>query len=308
VMRALRRTAPGTIELCEIPEAEAAEGEILVDVLYSSVNPFDVQVMRGEIGRDASRPLTLGAECTGLVDGELVFVSGGLGADRDGTHSERVSVPPGSVRRLPRRADARKVATVGVAGGTAWRAVHQLAEVTAKDVVLVLGASGGVGSFAAQLAVATGARVLAQTADAQKAERLTALGLEGLVADTPERLTEAVRASDVSVVLDPLGGDYVSGLLSVLRPRARVVTYGVLAGRSTTLDLAKLYGAGLRILGTSGGSTPPGEREAALSAAMDSVLTDEVVVMDEVLPLDRGLEAFARLQARDFCGKLLLQP
>ena len=217
-------------------------------------------------------------------------------------------MPETSVHELPAGADPRAVATVGVAGKTAWRAIHQLAEVTPQDVVLVLGASGGVGAFAAQLARAAGAAVLAHTGAADKADRIEGLGSEVVVGADPAAVTDAVREHGVSVVLDPLGGDYVSSLLPVLAPSARVVTYGVLAGRTTSLDLGVLYGRGVRVQGTSGGTTPPDEGAAALAGALDAVVSGAVRVEHEVLPLEDGPVAFDRLAERSVVGKLLLCP
>jgi NADPH:quinone reductase len=307
MMKALRRTAPARLEVREVATPETGAGDdLLVEMAYAAVNPFDAQVLRGEIG-DAERVLTLGAEGAGRVDGRPVQVSGGgLGVARDGTFAPWVLAPRAAVRFLPEDADLALAATVGVAGKTAWRAVHQLAEVGADDTVLVLGASGGVGTFAAQLARATGARVLAHTGSTAKADRLAALGLEPVVADAPDELARVVSGRAVSVVLDPLGGDYVASLLPVVAPAARVVTYGILAGRTTTIDLATLYGKGIRILGTSGGTTPPEDADASLEGALAAVLEGAVVVDHEVLALAEGPVAFDRLRERSVSGKLLL--
>lgn len=308
-MRAIQRVEPGQARLTEVAAPQASEGEVLVDVLFAAVNPFDMQVLRGEIGPEPSRVVTLGAEATGLVDGRLVQVSGGgLGVGRDGTFAQAVVVPTSVVRPLPAGADPATAATVGVAGRTAWRAVHQLARVTPDDVVLVLGAGGGVGMFAAQLARLIGATVIAQTASGSKAARLRALGLDTAVAGSPVELRHAVEDRGVTVVLDPLGGDYLSALLAVLKPRARAVTYGVLAGRTTQIDLARLYGGGLQIVGTSGATTSPAESEEALAGALEALTSGDVVVDVEVVPLSAGPEVFDRLAQRSVTGKLLLQP
>lgn len=307
MMKALRRTSPGRLEVQDVfaPDG-ASDGEVLVDMAFAAVNPFDAQVLRGEIG-DGSTVITLGAEGAGTVDGRPVQVSGGgLGVVRDGTFAPQVLAPRAAIRPLPDDAALALAATVGVAGKTAWRAIHQLAEVGADDTVLVLGASGGVGTFAAQLARDTGATVVAHTGNPDKAARLSELGLEALVADDPAVVAKAMSERGVSVVLDPLGGDYVSSLLSVVAPAARVVTYGVLAGRTATFDLGTLYGKGIRVIGTSGGTTPADESAASLEGALAAVLDGHVVVDHEVVPLVDGAEAFDRLAKRSVSGKLLL--
>lgn len=306
-MTALRRTSPGQLEKQQVTAPQGAgEDEVLVEMAYASVNPFDAQVLRGEIG-DPQRVLTLGAEGAGRIDGKPVQVSGGgLGVARDGTFAPTVLAPRSAIRFLPEGADLARAATVGVAGKTAWRAIHQLADVGPEDAVLVLGASGGVGSFAAQLARSTGARVIAHTGNAAKSDRLTGFDVEPLVADSPEAVVEGVSEHGVTVVLDPLGGDYVTSLLPVLAPSARVVTYGVLSGRTSTINLATLYGKGIQILGTSGGTTRPEDAESALEGALAAVLEGRVAVDHETLDIQDGTRAFDRLAQRDVSGKLLL--
>lgn len=305
-MKAVRRTAPGVAEVQQVAEpTSVGPDEVLVEMHFAAVNPIDAMILRGDVGADPDRVITLGSEGSGVVDGRRVQVSGGLGAGRDGTFAPLVVAPKASVRPLPDGADLALAATVGVAGKTAWRAIHQLARVGGDDVVLVLGAAGGVGTFAVQLARAAGARVLAQTGQASKSERLTALGAEPVVAETPTEVAEAVAGAGVTVVLDPLGGDYVASLLPIITPSSRVVTYGVLAGRTTTVDLGVLYGKGIKILGTSGGTTPPDESDAALEGALRAVLEGVVVVDYEVLSLDEGPAAFTRLKERTVAGKLL---
>lgn len=308
-MRAVRRIRPGVVEVTDVGVSRPLDDEVLVEVEYAGVNPFDVQVSRGEIGPRPDVPLTLGAEATGLVDGRLVLVTGGgLGSARDGTFAARAVVAAASVHEVPADADPIAVATVGVAGRTAWRAVHQLAGVTSADTVLVLGASGGVGEFAAQLARNVGATVIAPTGSPEKADRLRALGIEPLVAAGPGPVVDRVRERGVTVMLDPLGGCYFSDLLPVLAPAARVVTYGVLAGRITTLDLGVVYGRGIRVLGTSGGTTPAGEAATALTGALREVIDGRVRIDCEVVALEDGATAFARLASRTVMGKLLLRP
>lgn len=306
-MKALRRTAPTVAELTDVEQPEPRDGEVLVKMAHAAVNPFDLQVLRGEIGADTARVLTLGAEGVGTVDGRLVQVSGGgLGVGRDGTFAPWVLAPSSAVRPLPEGADPRRSATVGVAGKTAWRTVHQLAGVTSDDVVLVLGASGGVGIFAAQLARAAGARVLAHTASDTKAARLAELGLEPVTAATAVELVAALAGTGVSVVLDPLGGDYSAALLPHLALGARIVSYGVLAGRTASIDLGVLYSRGLTLRGTSGGTTPEAESEQALAGALDAVLTGAVRVDVESVPLAEAPRALRRLTERTVTGKLVL--
>ncbi|MFE7215687.1 zinc-binding alcohol dehydrogenase family protein [Streptomyces sp. NPDC057611] len=308
-MQAVRRVEPGRFAVAGVELRDPTDGEIVVDVAFASVNPFDLQVLRGDIAPRAPWPLTLGAEASGCVDGVPVQVSGsGIGSILDGTFAPRLIAPQGAVRPLPHGADLEGAATVGVAGKTAWRVVHQLARVGADDVVLVLGGAGGVGLFAAQLARSTGAEVLVHTGSPAKAAGVEALGLQPVVADTRSALVGHVAAHPPTVVLDPLGGDWMATLLPALAPRARVVVYGTLAGRAARIDLRDLYSKGISVLGTSGATTPADESAQALAGALGAVVAGDVHVPREVLGLPDAGEAFDLLQARSVVGKLLLKP
>lgn len=129
-----------------------------------------------------------------------------------------------------------------------------------------------------------------------------------MVAPSATALAAAVDPGLVTVVLDPLGGDYVTALLSRLAPGARVVSYGVLAGRQATLDHGVLYGRGIHIFGTSGGTTTAADAVAALEGAFGALSEGSVTVQTSILPLDEAAEAFNLLQSRQVIGKVLLRP
>jgi NADPH2:quinone reductase len=309
-MLAIVRTARGTAELRHVATPEPAAGERLVRVCFSGLNPFDLQVRDGDIG-PTDEPLILGAEAVGVCDGDWVTVGGsGVGAVRNGTLAEWVAVPDAAVRMLPGDLDPVLGATVGIAGKTAWRAVHQLAKVEASDVVLVLGASGGVGSYACQLAAATGARVVAHTGSGTKAAALQDKGLETVVAEDGATLSaalmEAGTANQVSVVLDPLAGDYFSALQGVIAPRSRIVTYGALAGRMTALDLGTFYRQGHHMMGTSGGTTTGAESDRAYEGAMAAAASGALKVAVERVSIAAAVSAMGRLQSRSVLGKLVV--
>lgn len=305
MMLAIRRTHDNDLEVVEVEKPTPGPDEVLVQVAYASVNPFDLQVLAGGIGSGGS--LTLGAEATGFVDGAPVHVSGsGLGSMRDGTFAPWVVVPASAVRPLNPNADLIASSCVGIAGKTAWRAVHQLAPVTSKDTVLVLGATGGVGTFAAQLARNTGAKVIAQTGSSDKMAYLTSMGFESVLGDAhslPAQLTQ----SRVSVVLDPLGGEFIANLFEVVEPGARFVTYGVLAGRKATFDLATLYAKALRVIGTSGKATPPEEAATALNEILRELDHGRVSVKVRTMPFADAPQAFELVRTGQVEGKIVLQ-
>jgi NADPH:quinone reductase len=168
----------GSLQLDNVDAPIASDGEVLVEMAYASVNPLDVWVTQGNVGvAGANLPWTPGTEGTGYVDGRPVLVrGGGIGVARPGLTAELVAVPAGCVTELPDDRHLAEIAALGVAGVTAWNAVHVHGKITAADRVVVLGASGGVGSLAVQMAVSCGATVWGQSSNAGKVDGILADG------------------------------------------------------------------------------------------------------------------------------------
>jgi len=174
----------------DFPTPIAGDGDVVVRVHAAGVNPLDYKIRDGSSGKaahlkDEDFPFVLGRECAGVVaevgagvdalrPGDRVFGMAPL--DHDGhCYAEFVSLPATALGRSPEGVDDTTLAGLSLTGLTAWTAVHDLAQVTADDVVLVHGGGGGVGFIALQLAVAAGATVYA-TASARHAQRITAAG------------------------------------------------------------------------------------------------------------------------------------
>jgi NADPH2:quinone reductase len=283
--------------------APDADG-VVVDVEYAGVNPLDVRVARGQAGR-APLPLTLGCEGSGRTsDGARVLVYGhGIGVVRDGTYAEQVRVPAEAVVPVPPGADAMQAAAVGVAGVTAYEVVHRIAAISSEDAVLVLGAAGGVGSIALQLARRCGARVWAQTTAPEKAAWLAELGAEPVVAEAGT-LTESLRGTKLSTVLDGLGSDFSMPAASLLRTGGRHIVYGATAGRTGPFDFLGLYRKALRVEGY--GSVLQDTTQAAASCLALIASGDLVIPVHEVFALSDAVAAHERLAERSVRGKLLL--
>ena len=160
-----------------------------VDLHYGGVNPIDRYNAEGQVNPDAPRPRTLGGEAAGEVDGRLVLVAGeGLGFVRDGVWSQAAVVPREAVFDVPDGVAAEHAAAMGIAGLTALNCVRTLARVTADDRVLVLGASGGVGSMIVSLAHAAGATVWGQTGSEAKVSAITAEGADRVLVGGPQEI------------------------------------------------------------------------------------------------------------------------
>jgi NADPH:quinone reductase len=225
-----------------------------VDLTYAGVNPLDVWITKGGVGLAAQHlPWTPGTEATGKVGERTYLVRGvGLGVLRPGLYCQRVAVPEDALLELPDGLDLAQVAGLPVAGMTAWHAVHTKAGVTADDRVLVLGASGGVGAMAVQIAKATGATVWGHTGNAAKSDGIAADGADRVVVADATDLAEKAAALKATVVLDALGGPYTAQAVEALQVGGRLVVYGTSNDEQIAMNLRTFYRKGLTMFGYTG--------------------------------------------------------
>jgi NADPH2:quinone reductase len=287
---------------------EPADGEVLVELEYAGVNPIDRYIALGRFAPDGPLPRTLGGEAAGTVDGRPVLVAGeGLGAARDGVWSGAIVVPAAAVIELPEGIATREAAAMGIAGLTAWNCVRRVGVVRPDDRVLVLGASGGVGSMIVSLANAVGATVWGQTGSDQKADLIAEQGADRVIVSSAATLGTAVLEFEPTVVFDPLGGPFVAPVLDSLAPRGRIVSIGTSAGAQVTFNMQTLYRKGATLYGYGGTRLPREERREGLQQTLAALARGELrVAIDDVLPLSGVNEALKRLEGRQVKGKLLL--
>jgi NADPH2:quinone reductase len=294
----------------EVDVSSPGAGEVVVEMAYGGVNPVDRYTAEGRVAPDGPLPRTLGMEGAGhrADNGRPVLVQGGgLGTTRDGAWAERVVAPSVAVTDIPAGVDLAEAAAMGVAGVTAWRTATEQAQVTADDRVLVLGASGGVGSILVSLCRSHGARVWGQSGNPDKASFLLGQGAEEVVTAGPGELAGAVESLAPTVVFDALGDGFSGAAIEALAPFGRFVSFGVSAGPVAEINMQMVYRKGLTVFGY-GGLIESAERMAAGKAAALAALADgrlKVVVAD-ILPLGRVNDAFTALVDRAVTGKIVL--
>jgi NADPH2:quinone reductase len=297
---------PLQIETVELPAP--GPDEVLVALRFGGVNPVDRYAAEGRVALDGPLPRTLGGEASGTLDGRPVIVTGeGVGSARDGVWAQAAVVPEAAVVELPDGVDLRDAAAMGVAGLTAWNVVHDVGRVTSADRVLVLGASGGVGSIIVSLAHAAGATVWGHCGSGAKAPLIEVQGADRVIVGAAEQLLQQLGDFEPTVVLDPLGDGFLAPVIDALAVGGRLVVYGTSAGPEVRFNLQKLYRKTISLLGYGGMQLGRDERRAGLQAALTALRDGELKVrIDEVLPLERVNEAFDRLVRRQAQGKLLL--
>ena len=309
VTRAARLVEHGhPLRVDDVQLPEPGPGEVVVRLAFAGVNPIDRYNAEGRAAPDGPVPRTLGGEASGLVDGQPVVVVGaGLGSTRDGVFATEAVVPLGAVVPVLGAVSLEEAGAMGVAGLTAWNTVS-LAGVRPEDRVLVLGASGGVGSTIVSLVHSLGATVWGQCRSLEKAAAVRAQGADEVVVASAEGLADAVKDLRPTVVTDPLGAAFTGAALSVLAPDGRLVLYGTSAGSEATLQLQPVYRSGQRILGYAGLRLSDETRRHDLSEALSALADGRLRIrIGRTFPLERVNDAFAAVADGTVDGKILLE-
>lgn len=298
----------GLLHLEELPDPVPTGDEVLVDITHASVNPLDIWVCGGTPGAAAANlPWIPGTEAAGRHDGRPVLVRGaGLGVMRRGLYASKAAVPASTLLELPEGTDPIAAAALGVAGITAFHCVTTRGGCTAADRVLVLGASGGVGSLALQLARETGATVWGQTTSVAKAEGVAALGADRVIVAEADGLVEAAAELKPTLVIDGLGGTFTTAAVTLLEPFGRLVLYGASASDDIPLSSRGFYRKALTLLGYSGLAETPAQQAEVLTGLLARVRAGTLRVPTQVLPLSAAAEAHRRILTRQVEGKLVL--
>ena len=282
---------------------EVADGGA-VEILAAALNPVDLAVAAGRFyGGHPPLPYVPGSEAVGRRDGERLYLFGeSRGQAHDGFLAERVDFPPELAVPVPDGLDDALAAACGIAGIAGWVPVAARAPVRPDDRVLVLGATGTVGSVALQAARLLGAeRVVAAGRDEAKLERARELGADDVVQlegdDLPQRLKDAFGGDGPTLVVDPLWGEPVRAAADAAAPGARIVHVGQSAGPEATFTSAAVRGKQLSILGHSNFALSPDERRRAFLELAEHVAAGRITIDVEVFPVEdvpRAWDAQAR--------------
>lgn len=304
--RLVRHGEPLRVEEVALPEP--GPDEVLVELAYAGMNPVDRYGAEGRVAADGPVPRTLGTEGVGRVAGRPVLVHGyGVGTGRDGLWAGAAVVPAAALVDVPEGVDLVAAAAMGVAGVTAWRVVTELGGVTADDRVLVLGASGGVGSIAVSVARGLGAEVWGQTTRDDNVRWIADRGAGRVVVAAADRLAEATADWEPTVVIDPLGDGYTGAAVEAMAPRGRLVIFGTSADPRGELPLQALYRKGLVIRGYGGLIEPDEVVAGAIADALRALVDGRLQVpVDGVVPLADVNGALERLASHGVRGKLVL--
>jgi NADPH2:quinone reductase len=259
-MKAVVCTAWGEPEQLQVQEIDnplAGVGELIVQVKAAAANFPDLLVVRNQYQAQPVLPYTPGRELAGVVIGRGAGVEGfAIGtrvfaSQETGAFAEQARVHTSRAIVLPDNIDFDAAAALTVTYGTSYHALLDRAQLRAGETVLVLGAAGGVGLAAVDIAKAVGARVIAAVSSREKAEVCRAYGADATVIYTEEDLRAAVKSftdgRGVDVVYDPVGGKFSEPAFRSIAWRGRYLVVGFADGEvaSLRLNLPLLKGASL---------------------------------------------------------------
>jgi NADPH:quinone reductase-like Zn-dependent oxidoreductase len=334
-MRALVLRTHGGLENLDVvdnhPVPQVAEGHVVIRVRASSFNYHDVFTVRGMPGIKVPMPVIIGldmageiaevgAGVTGWKAGDRVLVNpvnkkkGLMGEMLDGGMAEYCLVAADQLVAMPSGVSFEEAASLPVAYGTAHRMLITHKTIEKGERVIVLGASGGVGTGCVILAKLLGAHVIACASSDEKLARLKAMGADEVIDYTKtdwskwavEKYGKPQRRSydgGVDVVINFTGGDTWHPSLRCLKRGGKLLVCGATAGYDPKEDLRYVWSFELKIIGSNS------FYDEDLKGLMDLIQQGKMKpVIDKVLPLEQAREGLRLIQDREVIGKVVVTP
>ena len=324
------------LEYGDWPDPSPGPGEVLLGIRAAALNHLDIFVRDGIPGvplphipgADGSGVVvSLGAGVTGLAPGDRVLVQPGLfcgvcefcrsgeqslcfkyrivGEHAPGTFAEKAVLPARNLFPIPEGLSFEQAAAFPLSYQTAWRIIVTRGAVRPGDMVLIHGIGGGVGWAALEIALLSGARVIATTSSDEKAAAARVAGAELVLDHAKEDVGDAVRRytakRGVDVVVDSVGEKTWMTSLKAVRRGGRIVTCGATTGPNPPEEIRLVYWKQISILG----STMSSDRE--FRALLQAVAAGRIAPrIDRVLPLSEAAAAYQLLEEGRQFGKIVL--
>ncbi len=315
----------------EVPDPVCGAADVIIRVGAVSLNGFDPMILAGTTGLKTPLPMTpcgdfageiveVGREVTDWQVGNRVcphpFVlgEGMTGETRIGTASQYVRIPASNLIATPDSVSDIQAASLPIAYGTAYRMMTTRGKVQAGEKVLILGATGGVGTCCVQLAKSAGAEVIVTGSAAWKLDKLKQIGADHVIDTSKEDFVEVVQghcgrprmfdhSSGVDVVINYIGGDTWAQSLRCLKTDGRMLTCGATAGFEPSTDIRYIWTFEQNIIGSNGWL--PNEQVAVLEMVATGKLEP---VIHATRPLSQIATSMRELIDREVVGKSILLP
>ena len=340
-MKAIRfhsHGGPENLVFEDAPDPIAGQGEALISVKAAALNRLDLWVRQGIPAYPVELPHILGSDIAGVIEkgdqlpaglsvGDSVIVYPGLscgqcracttgfenrcaqfkliGAHVNGGYAEKIVVPSKNLMRMPSNLDFIQAASYPLTFLTAMHMLAARAQLKESENVLVLGAGSGIGTAAVQVARYLGGHVIAVTTNADKVDRIKALGADQVIVSHPQdissKVLEATKKNGVDVVFEHVGpATWEQSLKSAARG-GRSVTGGATTGPEVPLILRQIFSREITLLGSMLGTMAELQRVNKLVA--NGTLKP---VVDTVYPLKDAAVAHEALLEKKHVGKLVL--
>src|SRR6266498_881500 len=298
LVKAVVMHATGDVDVLRIEEVEVPEpreGEVLIRVHASAVNPVDWKYRRGVVEREL--PAVLGEDVSGTIEASRAdgFARGDrvFGVTTSGGHAEYATASATAIARKPDELSHEQAAALPVSGMTAWQSLFDRGRLERGQTALIAGAAGGVGHLAVQFAKIAGARAIG-TGSSRNRDFVLGLGADEYVDYSQQDVAETV--SGVDVALDTVGGETTESLVPTVREGGILVTIA----NAPPEEAARARGVRAELLVMS-----PSSEDLARIAEL--VAGGEVrVEISEVLPLTEVQRAHELSESGHTCGKIVL--
>ena len=304
----------------ELPTPQPKAGEVLIEIKAASLNFPDILIVQNKYQMKPALPFVPGSEYAGVIQavgegvthlkvGQAVACLSGTGGF--GTHT---LAPAALCMPLPPGFPMVDAAAFIMIYATSHHALVDRAQLKAGETVLVLGAAGGVGTSAIQIAKALGAKVIAAASTQEKCDLCKKIGADATINYSAESLRDALKAltdgKGPDVIYDPVGGDFAEPAFRSIAWRGRYLVIGFAAGPIPALpwNLALLKGAS--VVGVFWGDfarREPQANAAAMAELLQCYAQGKIKpVIDRSMPMAELPGAFARMASRAVVGKLVL--
>jgi len=328
------------IQYGDVGDPTPNPGQVLVRVRACAVNHLDIWVRRGWPGLKLEMPHWCGADIAGeivqlgegvagwevgrrvVVDPGIntfedeytrrgeVTVSPGyhiLGEQMPGGAAEAIAVPAQNLLAIPDELDFPPAAAPLLVGITAWRMLIHRAKLRAGESVLMVGAGGGANTMAMQIAKLAGAKVYVVAGNKEKGERALELGADVVVdrskADWGREVLHLTGGRGVDVVVDNVGKATIQTSMKVAARGGRIVIIGNTSGPQAEIDIRYIFGKQISLIGSTMGTHQ--DFRDVTSLLWSGKLKP---VVDRVMPLSEGREAYRMMEKGEQFGKIVLVP
>ena len=312
---------PEALEYTDVPDPEIGPDDVLIDVAATAVNRADLLQRQGHYNPPPGASEVIGLECSGTIAAVGDSVTDHRVGDQvaallaGGGYATRVSVPAGQVMPIPDGLDLVTAAALPEVAATVWSNVMMVAGLGPDDTFLVHGGAGGIGTFAIQLAVAVGARVLTTGGSPAKLAFCAELGAEVTIDYREQDFVEVVRevtdGRGVDVILDNMGAAYLGRNVAALAIEGRLVVIGLQGGTKGELDLNALMRKRAAVVATTLRARPSSEKATICRAVVEHVwplVADGTIraIIDTTMPLADAAAAHRRMESGEHTGKIVL--